>query len=144
MPYQLHFIADNQVAFVKVIGTYSLEDVRTLSAEIVAFMDTSGLDCYILADIRQMRTMPTNIVQMREAGRQMLTHPRFKMLLSFGSQDILVVNFMVRTLGTLFGINVQTFLEASRAIEYLINHAPHLAIPLESDLNYLNSNAVLY
>jgi hypothetical protein len=134
MTYQLDFLARQQVILVSIVGHYTVTDAREICAKVAMMLDTVHRPCYILVDLSKMKTMPSNVIEMREATRAMFTHPHFAMMASFGSPDKAVINFLGNVLARLFGITLKIFERQNDAVDAILMECPSLKDSLFEDL----------
>jgi len=81
---------ENRVIYVEVQGDVPIEDVWTSTEEITKLLDSGQRPVHLLADMRQMGKIPTQVNQMRLANQAVMQHPALGQVFGIGSMNPIV------------------------------------------------------
>jgi hypothetical protein len=138
MSYTLEFATEN-VIVQRVKGVQSLEDLAQSCKEIIAMIESTEKNCYLLLDVRHMSRGEGNVVSIREVTRELFTHPRLKKVVMYGANNEIVAKFLTSILANLFKLPMRAVATQEAAAALLLEHDPSLDGSLQYGLNQLTN-----
>jgi hypothetical protein len=138
MPYTVETLIPNSVMYQTVTGHYSSQDISDAVTKIVSFLDSceegQGV---ILGNFSQLKSLPTNLLEIRKVTEAMFRHPNYNITIVYGSSDKVVLNFMANAMAGIFKQPIKLFATEAEATKFLSSSKPHLAATLPQALQRL-------
>lgn len=119
MGYEITWYEQGRVAHVKVYGEFSLEEMHRSSQEIVAdYLEKGQPPVHLLVDLLEMEKYPTQLNQVREANKIVMTHLAMGRLVIIGNMNP-VVKFLASVVAQFSRIEHRIVATPEEAMEVL-------------------------
>jgi len=126
MPYQTFWYLDHKIAYLELIGDFSIEEMIESSKKVRDdFLDDSVKPTHLICDLRGLRGHPQRVKPILEASKIYLKHPAMGWVIFIGLENP-VVSFLVTVITQITRTNFKAVSTLREAQDTLIHVDPDL------------------
>jgi hypothetical protein len=140
MPTKNYLIANNYVIYSHITGHITSDAIRTASEEQAAWLNQLDHPCYLLNDTRNVKSVPNNLLQVRDATKEVFSHPNLVMTVVYGTKETPIFNFMVKPLMLMFKTKIRFVSTQEEAIQIILGDFPELDPLLIEDIRKIQAS----
>jgi len=133
VPIISYWFIEGKVLRVDYVGHITTQDLVQAMDVIVAQIDTSDSPLvHTLVDNSLVTSYPTNVVQVIQATRKLLVHPRYGWLIVFGQVDR-IVDFVLQTVASAMRVRLRLFHTYDEALTFLQSMDSTISLPVKDE-----------
>jgi len=127
MPYDLNWYVDKRVAYLDIIGDFTMEELYESSERIRdEFLPLADGKMHLICDLRSRTSSPLDLKSNRDAGNIYLHHPSMGWVVFLGMNNP-VLNFMVTIASRMIKTNFKAAATEEEAQKLLVALDPTLS-----------------
>ena len=117
MPYEVAWRQPGKLAFVRVYGDFTIEELEQSVHELVSHLDQGEPPIYILADATELEAYPLNIAHLNKAVRPLMQHPALHWIAAVIQSP--TTNFFANTVAQLTAAKLASFKTLEQAEAFI-------------------------
>jgi hypothetical protein len=119
MAITLKWLIRDRVILEEYVGDINIQQVTEAMKNVEAMVEASGAPLvHALADTSAMKGFPTHLIELQNATRSLLSHPRYGWLIIYGRNDMML-RFILQVLTGVFKVRLRMFDTRDEALEFL-------------------------
>ena len=106
MPYEVKWHVQDQIIFVRCYGHYTLDELMTMSNDILMRLAATDTQLHVIADVSAMEKYPTQVVGINNATYGWLNHNQMGWLIVIGVHNPML-GFLIQVVTQVIGTKVR-------------------------------------